>query len=293
MASALFFRAEFLTLRPLAQSELERRSHNLVADLLNADASRLMRAGQDPSLIRRVCSGGYPPVQSKGEADRQAWFASYVTALIERDLMGMTRIEYPGKALALLRGLAAATATPQNVALLGGELDLPAATARRYEELFERLFLIERLPAWARNPKKRLTRRSKLLIADTGLAVYLLQMSCAALENHPLLGRLVETFALAELAKQASWLDPQPGLFHYRTRGGAEVDLVIEGHDGRVVGVEVKLAGKLPRRAASGLKALREDAGDRFHLGVVLYAGRQPLPLGERMLALPFSALWL
>jgi hypothetical protein len=37
---------------------------------------------------------------------------------------------------------------------------------------------------------------------------------------------------------------------------------------------------------------LREDVGRNFHLGVVFYSGAQPLPLGERLLALPFSALW-
>jgi len=70
------------------------------------------------------------------------------------------------------------------------------------------------------------------------------------------------------------------------------VDLVLEHPDGRVVGVEVKLAGKLPRRATSGLQALKEGVGKNFYLGVILYSGAQPLPLGERLLALPFSALW-
>ena len=292
-AAALVGRAEFLTLRPLAQSELERSKRNFVAGLWASDPRELMRSGNGPNLIRRVCVGGYPPVQGKNEADRAAWFASYLAALIERDLMSLARIEYPERALALLRGVAAATATPQNVGSLAAELGLPAATARRYEELFERLFLIERLPAWSVSLKKQLTRRPKLVVNDTGMAVYLLRMSCEGLEQRPeILGRLVESFVLDELAKQASWLDPEPQRFHYRTRAGVEVDTVLEHPDGRVVGVEVKLAGKLPRRALSGLKALREDVEDRFHLGVVLYTGTQPLPLGERMMALPISALW-
>ncbi|WP_457628076.1 ATP-binding protein [Oceanithermus sp.] len=291
-AAALVGRAEFLTLRPLAQAELERSGRNLAAGLFG-DASRLMQPGDKGDFIARACKGGYPPVLDKNEDDRRAWFASYVTALIERDLMSLTRIEYPERALALLRGLAAATATPQNVSQLATELGLPAPTARRYEELYERLFLIERLPAWASNLKKQLIKRPKLVLNDTGLAAYLTKLDCdRASEQAQLLGRLTETFVIEELAKQASWLEPEPRRYHYRTRGGAEVDLVLEHPDGRVVGVEVKLAGKLPRRATSGLKALREDVGENFHLGVVFYSGAQPLPLGERLLALPFSALW-
>ncbi|WP_457630051.1 ATP-binding protein [Oceanithermus sp.] len=292
-AAALVGRAEFLTLRPLAQRELARSGRNLVSELFEQDAGRLARSGAAPDLAARICAGGYPPALDKDEDDRRAWFASYVTALIERDLMSLTRIEYPERALALLRALAAATATPQNVSQLGAELGLRAPTARRYEELFERLFLIERLPAWARNLKKQLTKRPKLVLNDTGLAAYLTNLDCERTrEQTQLLGRLAETFVLDELAKQASWLEPEPRRYHYRTRGGAEVDLVLEHPDGRVVGVEVKLAGKLPRRATSGLQALREDVGRNFHLGVVFYSGAQPLPLGERLLALPFSALW-
>ncbi|WP_457638051.1 ATP-binding protein [Oceanithermus sp.] len=292
VAAALVGRAEFLNLRPLAQAELERSERNLVADLFD-DASQLMQPGDKGNLIVRACKGGYPPVLDKNEDDRRAWFASYVTALIERDLMSLTRIEYPERALALLRGLAAATATPQNVSQLASELGLRAPTARRYEELYERLFLIERLPAWATNLKKQLTRRPKLVLNDTGLAAYLTNLDCErASAQALLLGRLAETFVIDELVKQASWLEPEPRRYHYRTRGGAEVDLVLEHPDGRVVGIEVKLAGKLPRRATAGLEALRADTGERFFRGVILYSGTQPLPLGERLLALPFPALW-
>ena len=291
-ASALVGRAEFLTLRPLAQAELERSERNLAADLFG-DAARLMQPGGKADLVARACRGGYPPALEKNESDRRAWFGGYVTALIERDLMGLTRIEYPERALALLRALAAATATPQNVGQLAGELGLPAASARRYEELFERLFLVERIPARSKSLKKRLTKRPKLVLNDTGLAAYLTGLDSNRAEGTTRLrGRLAETFVLDELAKQASWLEPEPRRSHYRTRGGAEVDLVLEHPDGRLVGVEVKLAGKLPRRATSGLQALREDAGKHFHLGVVFYSGAQPLPLGERLLALPFAALW-
>lgn len=292
-AAALVGRAEFLTLRPLAQGELERSELNLVSELFSQDTGVFVRPGASPDLAARICAGGYPPVLDKNEDDRRAWFASYVTALIERDLLGLTRIEYPERALALLRALAAATATPQNVGQLAGELGLPAATARRYEELFERLFLVERIPAWSKSLKKQLTKRPKLVLNDTGLAAYLTDLDCNRTEGRTqLLGRMAETFVLDELAKQASWLEPEPRRYHYRTRGGAEVDLVLEHPDGRVVGVEVKLAGKLPRRATAGLQALREDVGANFHLGVVFYSGTQPLPLGERLLALPFSALW-
>jgi hypothetical protein len=40
------------------------------------------------------------------------------------------------------------------------------------------------------------------------------------------------------------------------------------------------------------LRALAEATGDRFVRGVVLYAGRETVPFGERLFALPVASLW-
>jgi uncharacterized protein len=40
------------------------------------------------------------------------------------------------------------------------------------------------------------------------------------------------------------------------------------------------------------LETLREERGDAFVAGVVIHAGEQTLPFGDRLWALPVSALW-
>lgn len=42
----------------------------------------------------------------------------------------------------------------------------------------------------------------------------------------------------------------------------------------------------------AGLRNLEECAGDDFVGGVVLYSGRQTVAFGERLWAVPLSALW-
>jgi hypothetical protein len=37
---------------------------------------------------------------------------------------------------------------------------------------------------------------------------------------------------------------------------------------------------------------LRDKLGDRFKAGLVVHAGSQVLPLGDRIWAVPVSALW-
>lgn len=67
---------------------------------------------------------------------------------------------------------------------------------------------------------------------------------------------------------------------------------MIERHDGDVIGVDVK-AGATPSAADfKGLGYLRDKLGTRFKAGVVLHAGADTLPLGDRLAAVPLSGLW-
>ena len=71
-----------------------------------------------------------------------------------------------------------------------------------------------------------------------------------------------------------------------------EVDIVIEAADGRIAGVEVKAGATVRSRDFNGLRHLASRVGDGFAAGTVLYTGREPLSFGDRLWALPVSALW-
>ena len=78
-----------------------------------------------------------------------------------------------------------------------------------------------------------------------------------------------------------------------RTAAGAEVDFVMEGADGRVAGVEVKASATVRGEDFKHLTTLRDRLGEeRFVRGVVLYAGGERLPFGERLEAWPLATLW-
>ena len=71
-----------------------------------------------------------------------------------------------------------------------------------------------------------------------------------------------------------------------------EVDIVVT-RGGQTWGVEVKAAATIGSGDGRGLRRLADRCGDDFQTGVLLYAGRDVLPLGDRrMLAVPLSELW-
>ena len=71
-----------------------------------------------------------------------------------------------------------------------------------------------------------------------------------------------------------------------------EVDLVMEGPGGRVVGVEVKSSISVSDSDFRGLRTLAETASTQFVRGVVLYSGHQVVPFGPNLHAVPMAALF-
>ena len=93
------------------------------------------------------------------------------------------------------------------------------------------------------------------------------------------------------MEKQASAHPHRIALHHLRDKDGYEVDIVVQCGN-RYAGLEIKAASSVREGDFSGLKRLRELLGPRFHSGLVLYDGEHALPFGERLLAVPLSALW-
>jgi len=130
-------------------------------------------------------------------------------------------------------------------------------------------------------------------MADTGLAAYLLGMnSQRLLEDRNLFGPLLEGFVGMELKKQCTWSWVKPGLFHFRSHDGSEIDFILEEPGGRLVGVEVKAATAVAGTDFKGLRYLAERLPKRFHRGVVLYTGDEMVSFGPKLQAVPLSAFW-
>jgi hypothetical protein len=296
VADALVGRVETVTLWPASQAELEGSSCDLVDALFAGAPPRISDApaGRE-AWLDRALAGGLPEALARPQGHRRdAWFSSYLETLIERDVRDLADIRALDEVPALLTLLAGRSTSPLNVASLGSELRISEASVRRYLALLDAVFALLRVPAWRRNLGRRATAAPKCQLVDSGVAAHLLNLDRRRLETDQVLaGGLFEGFVRMELVKQADLSESRPGVFHLRTRGGRhEVDVVLERRGGQLVGVETKASASLSKRDFRGLEELRDSRGEDFVAGVVLYAGEQTLPFGDRMWALPVSALW-
>jgi uncharacterized protein len=193
----------------------------------------------------------------------------------------------------LVNLIAASTGSLAVPASMASRLQVPASTVKRYLDLLDLLFVTRRIPAWSSNLATRAVATPKLLLTDSGLAAHLTGMSLRrARQPTALVGPLIETFVLGELARQLSLADQPVRLYHYRDRDHYEVDAVLEAPSGEVIACEVKAAETVRSDDFRGIQRLARRLGDQLTAGIVLYAGGQALPFGERLRAWPISALW-
>ena len=245
-------------------------------------------------LVDAVFTGGYPEMIQRGDRQRRrAWARSYVNAIVQRDVRDIAEIEKMDQMPRILKVLAHHSGQLTNFTQIGGQIGLDDKTTRKYVAILEQLFLVRRVEPWFRNRLKRLVKTPKLHFLDSGLLAAILGATEERIgKDRSVFGPLLETFVFAEVVKQVDWLAETCRLYHYRDKDQDEVDIILEGEGGDVVGIEVKAAATVTAGDFKGLRKLSAACGEDFKLGFVLYDAEQTVPFGERMFAVPISSLW-
>jgi uncharacterized protein len=293
VADALAGRMEVVTLWPLSIGEMKGGGDNIIDAFWSREFPYRFRPDPEFDLTTSIVTGGFPePVKRTTHRRRRAWFESYITTILDRDIRDLAQIQDLAAVPRLLKLLAGRTAGLHNQSEVSRSSGIPNSTLSRYMALLEMTFLVRTLPAWSSNLGKRLVKAPKLFMVDTGLACHLAGIDEEGLrQGGEIVGRIFENFVVLELLKHASWSHEPVDLYHFRPHTGQEVDVVIEGCGGKVVGVEIKLSASPSPRDFSGLRILRDHLGDKFVRGILIYTGREIIPFGEDFHAVPGSIL--
>lgn len=246
---------------------------------------RLSDVGADhwPALWLR---GGLPcAYSSPTDAASELWREQYVATFLERDIpqLGITipaatlrrfwimLCHYHGQVL--------------NHAEFARSFGVSDMTVRRYLDILEGTFMARLLQPWHANIGKRLVKRPKLYIRDSGLLHTLLSIASARdLASHNKLGASWEGFALEVAARAIGKRHEE--LAFWATHSGAEVDLFWQEH-GRNWATEIKYADA-PRLTPSMSSALKDL--ELSHLWVV-YPGDRIYPIASNITALPITSI--
>ena len=254
-----------LRIRPFSLFEAGHSSGDIsLRQLMNAEVQR-----SDPSdltvakLAELVCRGGWPGHLGYPLAHALRMNRDYLNEIRRVDISRVsdTRKD-PVKVGRLLRSLARNVATPAAIATLvadvrGSGAAIHEDTASEYLEALERLMIVEDQPAWAPHLRSRTTLRTKPVrhLADPSLAVAALRATPKRLIGDlEYFGLLFESMVIRDLRVYAQAVEAE--VFHYREKGGLEVDAIVEADDGRWAAFEVKLGERWVDEGARNLRRL-------------------------------------
>lgn len=293
IVESLAGRVEIVDLWPLAQSEIERTDANIVDALFSGRPPLVTGATVGRvAFVERAVRGGYPEALRRDGRRRERWFDDYVRGIVERDLRdlsGAYKLEHVPR---LLRLLAAQSAGIFRAERIGRAVGLDTKTVQAYTRLLETVFLVTRVPAWRPSLGSREIQSPKVFVNDSGLLAHLLGADdTRAAEDDQVTGRLFESFVAMEVARHLPWAATSARLHHYRDRD-EEVDVVLESRSGAVACIECKASATVGRSDHRAMGRLRDALGERFVAGFVVYTGADTIPLGDRIWAVPVSALW-
>lgn len=300
-AQALTGRLHRVGVYPFSQGEIVGTDEHFLTSLLD-DGRALVTSTPSPTTrdayIARIAAGGFPMAVDRSETARNRWFDNYVALSLQRDVQELSRIRRKEALPKLLDRLAGQTAQVLNIRSAAEQVGLTPDTAENYTRLLEDVYLVHRLPAWGKTLRARTVATPKVHIVDSGLAARLLRLSPAKLARRDAtslqqFGHLLETFVVLEVIKQCSWLDGVATTGHWRTHDGAEVDLVVEFDDGRILAVEVKADTSVAGRDLRGLRTLRDELGAAFVAGAALHTGERSYTPEDRIHVLPIDRLWI
>lgn len=245
--------------------------------------------------LELALQSGFPEAAlSFSAAVRFRWLESYVDQLLTRDVLLIDAGRDPARLRRYFEAYALNSAGIVADKTLYDSAGINRKTALAYESLLTNLSVIDALPAWSTNRLKRLVASPKRYLIDPALLQGILRTDeNAVLRDGNLLGRVVETFVVAQLRAELTVAEARPRLYHLRQeQGRREIDLIAELGAERIIGIEIKADSAPGPSAAMHLAWLRDELGERFMAGAVLHTGTRIYELGERITAAPICTLW-
>lgn len=244
------------------------------------------------SLFVTLWRGSFPGIIDAPLEVVQSFFSSYVQTYVERDVRTLENLKDYTLFNRFLGLCAALTAQEINYSQLGREIGIVPATANRWLDILSYTYLWIEIMPYSGNTTKRLSKKPKGYIADTGLACYLQRITTPdALAGHPLLGALFESFCISMIVSLSNSLSIVPKMYHWRSAGGAEVDLILE-MDGVLYPIEIKIASILSLHDTRGIKAFRDTyPQSKIAPAIILYTGTECYRIDDDIIAVPWNAL--
>ncbi|MBK7257494.1 MAG: ATP-binding protein [Ignavibacteriae bacterium] len=203
--------------------------------------------------------GLYPEIiTTKSKKGKMEILRELVDSYLLKDILSLEKIKGSRQLLDLLKLLAFQIGNEVSFTELATQVRLDVKTVARYLDILEKGFVIQRIGALSRNPRKEVTSKAKYYFFDVGIRNAIISQFNEIGDRNDT-GNLFENFIVMERQKTNAYKQRISQTYFWRTYDGQEVD-VIEEQNGRIHGYEVKSSPGKKSRTPSSWKTTYPDA---------------------------------
>ena len=239
-----------------------------------------MAGGFDLDASLRL--GTVPTVVSAD--DPKSTLAAYAALYVEQEVRAEGLARDIGSFSRFLEAAAFSHAATLNVSELARECETSRSTVAGYLELLEDLLLSYRLPVFTRRAKRRLVAHPRFFYFDCGV-FRSLRPAGPFDRSSEISGPALEGLVAQHLRAWLAYSESDARLYYWRTRGGAEVDLVLYGTPG-LWAFDVMNADRVRPADLRGLTAFGDEYPEARR--ILLYRGEHRL-VRRDILCLPIE----
>ena len=241
-------------------------------------------------IFETIFQGGMPDVVS-GAAERNAFFKSYVSTYIEKDVRKLINASNELQFRNFISIAALRTAQELHYDEIAESVGIDVRTCKRWISILETSGIIFLLQPYMANVSNRIIKAPKIYFMDTGLCAWLCKWPNAEmLSNSAMNGAFFETYVVSEIVKNAYAfnLDPHDFLYYYRDTDMKEIDLLYVIRD-QIYPIEIK-AGILPVHAAKNFSVL-DKYKMKIENGLIICNTDKIRPINEKVYQVPVYLL--
>lgn len=190
-------------------------------------------------LWELIFKGGFPEIWTQN-INPSFYFPSYIQSFIERDIRQLINIKNLILFQQFIKLVATRAGQEWNSSQVSNDLGVDSKTVTAWLSYLQTAGIVCLLPPYYANFGKRVIKRPKLYLTDTGILCSLLGIQNEnQLENHPLKGSIFENFVILEFLKEKNSSIENSFFYYWRSISGVEIDLIIE-KNGILTPIEIK-----------------------------------------------------
>ena len=249
-AEALTGRNEKVFLPPLLFKEVIASSpwfSSLAPQLSSPSTANPMSAQVHATMMESMVFGSYPEAVTTG--NKVQYLLNVSADYLLKDVFESGGVKSPDFAKRLLLLLAHQIGSEVSTLELASNLGVSRQTIEKYLDLLEQTFVIFRLGAYSTNLRKEIAKSKKIYFWDTGIRNAVLKEFNVS-EYRSDIGMLWENWVIAEFAKYNALCGDTGSLYFWRSRDGAEVDLIVKQGE-QLRAFEIKWSGNRSKRTGA------------------------------------------